>query len=145
MTNRLLIHVIEVPVNERGGKSPERGSADAPRDLLPWADPYVAAVIRRISAAQSSLGGGTMGDPAESDPRSVRRVVDGEDYTASEQLAEESALHLDPTAEDDCELSAFAPDRPRVLPFGKPFPPIFGGWALLDDLPTDGGLPEEDN
>lgn len=69
MTNRLLIHVVEVPVNERGGKSPERGSADAPRDLLPWADPYVAAVIRRISAAQSSLGGGTMGDPAESDPR----------------------------------------------------------------------------
>lgn len=75
----------------------------------------------------------------------MRRVVDGEDYTANEQLAEESALHLDPTAEDDCELSAFAPDRPRRLAVWQTLSPIFGGWALLDDLPTDGGLPEEDN
>lgn len=145
MTNRILIHVVEVPANERGTKSPERGSGEAPRDLLPWADPYVAAVIRRISAAQHVQGAATMGDPTESDPRPARRVLDGEDYTASEQLAEEAALHLDPSADDDCELSAFAPDRPRVLPFGKPFPPIFGGWALLDDLPPEGGLPEEDN
>ena len=84
-------------------------------------------------------------DPLEEAPRDERRTVDGEDYTASEQLAEETTLHLDPLADDDCELSAFAPDRPRVLPFGKPLPPIFGGWPLLNDLPTDGGLPEEDN
>ena len=93
-----------------------------PRDLLPWADPYIASLVRRLEQRFE-------GDLAD-DPRC-------NPFTTDE--AECGAEAFD----DGWEVDAFIPrpleTRPlETISASRRHPPVYGGFPLLDDCgPTD--------
>jgi hypothetical protein len=101
MPARIRCQVIEVPsqddwLSRRGG---------GPRELLPWADPYIAGLMRRLEdgfeAADSS-------DPFNDEPTSLAIFDDG------------------------WQADAFMP-RPLEAPRFHSYPPVYGGFPLLED------------
>jgi hypothetical protein len=84
---------------------------DWPRDLLPWADPYIARLICRLEERYEAA---TLDDGGRYGP-----------------VAEDDELYLDAYRaewEDDAFLPrALEPTRDRW------FPPVYGGFPLLND------------
>ena len=95
--------VLETPADDRRSRG-----RDWPRDLLPWADPYIATLMENLERRYGQ------GDFASDDPQPAEVSVSahaGEDAWGS----------------DD----AFMPPH-RVREQEANFPPVFGGWPLLD-------------
>jgi|SwirhisoilCB2_FD_contig_61_4218165_length_667_multi_3_in_0_out_0_1 hypothetical protein len=103
---RVHCQVVEVPTFSPTGRSAERCC----RDLLPWADPYIAALMTKLQAECASQ------DISENSSH----PNDGDCcYSAAEDVwLEDDERTLDPV--DD-------------LPSHLDFPPVVGGWPLLND------------
>ena len=112
MFGRVHCQVVETPT--QGYRAASGG--EWPRDLLPWADPYIALLMTRLA------------DRYEVDEASFERPLPAE--AASWEVA------YDDSWQDD----AFMPWR-NDAPRRPIYPPVFGGFPLLDDV-TD-GLEEE--
>lgn len=105
MAVSLRCQVLEVPAQS------DWTSREPYRDLLPWADPYIALLMQRLEERYD------MGpDDADSD-----------DSAADE---EEDALPIADYDWRDDALSAAGPEQSRQ----GWYPPVYGGWPLLDDL-----------
>jgi hypothetical protein len=108
MHARIRCHVIEVPAQDhwlsrRGG----RGAGE----LLPWADPYIASLMRRLErrcAGEDERGEGC--DPFH-----------GEGEVVS-----------DAAFDDGWQEDAFMP-RPIEPPRIHSYPPVYGRFPLLED------------
>ncbi len=105
MRTRIRCHVIETPTNNDW---PRRGGA-LPRELLPWADPYIATLMRRLEAG--------FDDSCPPD--------------ASDPFAREQSPATEDWLDDGWEEDAFMP-RPLVTPRIHSYPPVIGGFPLLD-------------
>jgi hypothetical protein len=108
---------METPANDRwlrrGGAGYERGG---PRELLPWADPYIAGLIRRLEAGFDEDAEQNSSDPY-----------------APDEMPSANEWH-----DDGWEEDAFMP-RPFVAPRIHSYPPVIGGFPLLDaELDGDG-------
>jgi len=106
MPARIRCQVIEVPAEDdwlsrRGG---------GPRELLPWADPYIAGLMRRLE------------DQFESD-----NPFDSSDPFANNDEPATLAVFDDGWQED-----AFMP-QPLESPRYHSYPPVYGGFPLLED------------
>lgn len=97
---RLHVHVIAVRLPSPGAEKPQ-----ATTDLLPWADPYIAALIRRLADEGKEPASDLVAD----------LEADGEDDL------------WDLLAED-----AFVPPEEERLTVLRP---VVGGWPLLDAPP----------
>ena len=96
---------VRCQVLETSARAGRRG-APRYRDLLPWADPYIARLMNQLD----------------------RR------YDAPEHSADDHPLMSDdsPTSAEAWEADDFLPcrlDQPRPTR-----PSVYGGWPLLDDL-----------
>ena len=105
-TSRIRCQVLEVPdhddwLSRRGG---------GPRELLPWADPYIAGLMRRL---ESRFG------PAD-------------DYDACDPFATDEAPGGTSVLDDGWQEDAFMP-RPIEAPRFHSYPPVYGGFPLLED------------
>jgi hypothetical protein len=107
-TARIHCQVLEMPV--RDDWQPRSGQ---PRDLLPWADPYIARLIGRL------------------EDRYNVEATDDDDLLDPFSPDNEPWL----PAGDDWE-DAFIP-RALDTPRHRWHPPVFGGFPLLDDLARD--------
>jgi hypothetical protein len=106
MPSRIRCQVIEVPTDDdwlsrRGG---------SPRELLPWADPYIAGLMRRLERRGAALDEQGKSDPFE--PEAV-----------------DSSLAV---YDDGWQEDAFMP-RPLETPRFHSYPPVYGGFPLLRD------------
>lgn len=93
--------VLQVP------KQPGMSHRERPRDLLPWADPYIAVLMDRLED-RFGRNADTYA-PAESDDEP-----------------------WSPPADYDWQDDAFRPDQPAGSRQSWD-PPVYGGWPLLDD------------
>ena len=98
--------VMELPADAHLAPHRER-----PRDLLPWADPYIAVLMERLE---------------------VRFGSEPTAYAPVEQPADEDDC-WSPPEDYDWQDDAFRPDQPPSSRLSWD-PPIYGGWPLLDDL-----------
>jgi len=114
---------------------------DWPRDLLPWADPYIAVLMLRLEQHYEWSGAGDhpQADDAPSHwPGSVRQDRPWQD------LSWQDDAPADISFADSCfahELPHFPP-HDAIAPGRHDWrtcqpPPVFGGFPLLDDV-TDG-------
>jgi hypothetical protein len=106
MSSRIRCHVIEVPTDDdwlsrRGGQ---------PRELLPWADPYIAGLMNKLQRRGAVADEEVASDPFE--PADCGASV---------------AVYDDGWQED-----AFMP-RPLETPRFHSYPPVYGGFPLLED------------
>jgi hypothetical protein len=85
-----------------------------PRDLLPWADPYIARLIRRLEERFHDEDS----DPDLSDPFGA----DDEPWSLA-------------TADHAWEEDAFLP-QPADVQRDRWHAPVYGGFPLLDDVST---------
>ena len=110
-TGRIRCQVVEVPKF-----TPSARMADGCcRDLLPWADPYIAALMAQLE--------GQLGDADISDLQDLgsRNTLDGSDcYSAADDAWSD---------EDDSVLGDELDDSGSHLDY----PPVVGGWPLLND------------
>jgi hypothetical protein len=126
---RIRCQVIETPADNW---LPRR--QEWPRDLLPWADPYIARLMARLERQYQWGGEPEADDPLDADdaPFGFEAEDDGLDVTPLDSV-ELSAAFFGETWQD---ADAFAPgwlEGPR-----RPnYPPVYGGFPLLDDV-TDG-------
>ena len=118
-SRRIRCQVMEVAVIDH--LEPSREVAP-PRDLLPWADPYIAALIAKVERKY-----GEQADRrSRSDARFGRADLAGDYSTGSR------------SDDDDAEVEdKFVPWSNSAAPQGNEFPRIYGGWPLLDDVPRD--------
>jgi hypothetical protein len=134
---RVICQVIEMPA---GGRL-SRGS-EWPRDLLPWADPYIATLMVRLERqydwADDAPSGGNWSDEATGgdwlEPEHDHPLADHP--LADDEAAFSAAFFGDAWFGDTQDADAFMPgwhEGPR-----RPLhPPVYGGFPLLDDV-TDG-------
>jgi hypothetical protein len=97
--------VLEVPVHDHWVRTAD----DWPRDLLPWADPYIAQLIRRLE------------EQYDEDARFDPFLADDAPFPS-----------LDEAWTDD----AFVPE-PLEAWGSADFRPVYGGFPLLDDVEAD--------
>ena len=107
MPARIRCHVLEVPAQDdwlsrRGG---------GPRELLPWADPYIAGLMRRLEARAAA-----------------DNEFDGSDPFSADDVESSVAVFDDGWQED-----AFMP-QPLEAPRFHSYPPVYGGFPLLEDV-----------
>ena len=108
---RIRCHVLEVDHDDDW--LPRRNS---PRDLLPWADPYIASLIHRLEQRYDS------GEAAED---------------LCDPFAADDAPFCPAGFDDGWRDDAFIP-RPLEASAHSWRPPVYGGFPLLDDGgPTD--------
>lgn len=87
------------------------------KELLPWADPYIAALMGRLDAESGEQEDETWDFDSEQLDEDDATAEDASQYWLSDEIAPEDAdWHL---------------DRAPVVP------PVYGGWPLLDDLRTE--------
>ncbi|ADB16247.1 hypothetical protein Psta_1572 [Pirellula staleyi DSM 6068] len=138
-----------VKVDSQGLHSPE-----APSVLSSASDPYVLAVLRRLSPSADEIAAGDTDSLISSEP-TIFSMSDYQKPTTPEDLENELGDQL---SDEFLESSSFEPsddeddwtyenEGPSKLTsheaspdgwfdFGpSPFPPIIGGFPLLDDLP----------
>lgn len=108
MSRRVHCQVLEVPARE--DFLPRRGGR--PRDLLPWADPYIAGLIQKLEDRYET------GWPDSSDP-----------FAEDDDLL--GAADFDPPSAEWRE-DAFRP-RPLEAPRQRWYSAVYGGFPLLDD------------
>ena len=104
MRTRIRCHVLETPANNHW---PARGGT-GPRELLPWADPYIAGLMRRLETRISE------GDEDLCDPFAMDEAPAGDEWF-----------------DDGWQEDAFMP-RPLEAPRFHSYPPVIGGFPLLE-------------
>ena len=118
-TTRIRCQVLEIPTQEDW--SPRRSR---PRDLLPWADPYIAGLVRKLEERYDAETEWLGYDPLRAD-----RMAD-----RSGGLVAHGVIDLpsdDSVAFDDgWQEDAFMP-RPVEAPRFHCYPPVYGGFPLL--------------
>src|SRR5262249_42765553 len=102
---RIRCHVIEVPADEDWLSR----RSHPPRELLPWADPYIAGLMRRLENR-----GGAVEEAHACDP------FDADEMSATADF------------NDGWQEDAFMP-RPLEAPRIHSYPPVYGGFPLLDE------------
>src|SRR5688500_1200761 len=110
---------------------------DWPRDLLPWADPYIATLMDRLEQQYDWTGRDWIDEPDTDDPFAADEAVHGFFPFADDTPFAEHAPFPEQAWQD---ADAFMPGW-REGPGRPNFPPVYGGFPLLDDA-TD-GLEEE--
>lgn len=120
MPARIRCHVVEVPTHDdwlsrRGG---------GPRELLPWADPYIASLMRNLESRNGRQD------------RRTDRLGELSDPFADE-MNDEAASRLDDGwndgwHDDGWQEDAFMP-QPLEAPQFHSYPPIYGGFPLLEE------------
>ncbi len=129
MPSRIRCQVIEVPSQDdwlarRGG---------GPRELLPWADPYIAALMRKLEGRASSAFEDSAAqefeksDPFDSDSFKSDPFRGDNRFSQDEEEITAGSLFDDGWQED-----AFMP-RPLETPRFHSYPPVYGGFPLLED------------
>jgi hypothetical protein len=125
VTSRIRCQVLEIPTQEDW--SSRRGR---PRDLLPWADPYIAGLVRkleeRFDAPAEWEGVGSRGSGAGGREDRLGRWSEGQ---ASQGLTD---LPSDDPFDDGWQEDAFMP-RPLEAPRFHCYPPVVGGFPLLEE------------
>jgi hypothetical protein len=106
MPSRIRCQVVEVPTEDDWLSR----RSSAPRELLPWADPYIAGLMRRLERRGPAAEEQDACDPFE-----------------AEDVASSAAVFDDGWQED-----AFMP-RPLEAPRFHSYPPVYGGFPLLED------------
>ena len=106
MSARIRCQVLEVPADD--GWLARRGCG--PRELLPWADPYIAGLMRRLQD----------------------RFDTSDELNSSDPFAPESGASSTAVFDDGWEEDAFMP-RPLEAPRFHSYPPVFGGFPLLGE------------
>lgn len=106
-SGRIHCQILEVPDLD---ELTPRNEGSWPRDLLPWADPYIAALMLKLHKRRGETEG----------------LLDDE-FTLY-QFAAEQWLGDDWRPDEGDEVQALDLS-PRT-----DYPPIFGGFPLLDDL-----------
>jgi hypothetical protein len=101
------IHCQVLEVSPRAG-----GSRAGASDLLPWADPYIALLMRRLEERYDVEKYDFENEDAEFDP-----------------FADDSV----PEWSDESSDADGAPPAPAEASH-EWYPPVYGGWPLLDDL-----------
>ena len=106
MSARIRCQVIEVLTQDdwlsrRGG---------GPRELLPWADPYIAALMRRLDG----------------------RAVAADEFEASDPFEPAGEPASSAVFDDGWQEDAFMP-RPLEAPRFHSYPPVYGGFPLLEN------------
>ena len=109
---RIRCHVLEVDRDDDW--LPRRNS---PRDLLPWADPYIASLVHRLEQRYDS-------DEAAED--------------LCDPFAADDAPFCPAGFDDGWWDDAFMPRPLEAVAANRWHPPVYGGFPLLDDCePTD--------
>lgn len=117
---RVHCQVVETPADEDGMP---RGQ-DWPRDLLPWADPYIAILMVRLERRYDWADDSPPADEA------AFRAAQRDSWSDGAGRELDSVGHENAWQDD-----AFMPRRHEGR---RPmFPPMYGGFPLLDDV-TDG-------
>jgi hypothetical protein len=111
---RVLCQVVETPAHDYHDEWMSQGQ-DWPRDLLPWADPYIAVLMLHLERRYE------WADVADDSPF----WSDDAPFRAVDESWQDLSW------QDD----AFMPGRHEG--WRPMFPPMFGGFPLLDDV-TDG-------
>ena len=107
--NSLRVQVIEVPSQQHG-----RDDGNWPRDLLPWADPYIASLLGKLEYHSQAVADYPIG----------RSEITLYELAADEWLGDD---WIDSSDEEDSEVENFQDEIPKMRP-------IYGGFPLLDDL-----------
>ena len=125
---RVLCQVVETPAQAAHHDRWAPAGQDWPRDLLPWADPYIAVLMQRLE-------------------RRYEWALVADDNVAGDGPpgAEDSPLNPADDAwlyelwQDDAFMPGWQAWRRPMLP------PMYGGFPLLDDLTDDvtDGLEED--
>jgi hypothetical protein len=105
---RIRYEVVHVPAGEEFDKLQPQEEGTWPRDLLPWADPYIASLMMQLSRRRGEVEG----------------LLDDELALC--------ALSSDAWRDDPLPAAYPLADR-RESFLDPPFPPIYGGFPLLDD------------
>ena len=105
--NSLRVQVIEVPTNPHG-----RDDGSWPRDLLPWADPYIASLLGKLEHHSQAVADYPIG----------RSEITLYELAADEWLGDDWIENT-----DDGESEILDEELPKMRP-------VFGGFPLLDDL-----------
>jgi hypothetical protein len=105
MPTHIRCHVLEVPADD--GWLSRRGGG--PRELLPWADPYIAGLMRRLE-----------------DRYATDNDVSSDPFPDDEHRAWVAAF------DDGWQEDAFMPRPVEPLRFHS-YPPVYRGFPLLDD------------
>lgn len=111
---RIHCQVLEMPATNRLASSRHAAQGEWPRDLLPWADPYIALLMQRLE------------DRYEHDDAAFD---DAASNMSTGEFSGEGSWDS-----EDLEL------RQMSDPI-EPYPPIYGGFPLLNDA---GFEPEDD-
>jgi len=103
---RIRCQVLESPAQDGWSSRRER-----PRDLLPWADPYIAGLVRRLEERYDAEADCSTSDPFDAD------------HASGDTAA----------FDDGWQEDAFMP-RPLEAPRFHCYPPVYGGFPLLDRI-----------
>lgn len=114
---RIRCHVIEV--DREDSWLPRRKS---PRDLLPWADPYIASLIHKLERRYDT----------------TETAEDLCDPFAADDAPFAPGEFDDGWQGDDWQNDAFMPRPLEAMTANRWHAPVYGGFPLLDDGgPTD--------
>jgi hypothetical protein len=115
MPSRIRCQVIEVPSQDDWLAQRGRGG---PRELLPWADPYIATLMRKLEGR---------GGLAEGRGERVHDFIhDSDPFADQEEIAAGSVF------DDGWQEDAFMPPSSEAPRFHT-YPPVFGGFPLLEN------------
>jgi hypothetical protein len=132
-TTRIRCQVLEVDGREDWMPS----GGELPRELLPWADPYIARLIRRLESRYNVDDEADLSDPFAADdvPWTSTAAVAWEGD--EEWNRGEWSDGFDERDNDDAwDTDVFMPPR-NEIPRYRWQPPVYGGFPLLDDLTED--------
>ena len=118
MSARIRCHVLEAPAHEWNSEwnSLTRGrGVQSHREILPWADPYIAQLMQRLeSRFDADEGFANAFDRSEDAPWPVHEWNGGEWNGGDAESAESFAEPFDAIS-------------------SQALPAVFGGWPLLND------------
>lgn len=131
VTSRIRCQVLETPTQEDW--SPRRGR---PKDLLPWADPYIAGLVRKLEERFDAQADWQTHDPLGADRMgrsSGAQISQGltDLHSGHDPFDADPALDELDAFDDGWQEDAFMP-RPLEAPRFHCYPPVVGGFPLLD-------------
>ena len=132
MSRRIHCQVLEMPVADHLENGNDRA---LPRDLLPWADPYIAALLNKLARANPATDLDWQ-QPTDDSNHTAYRDTDFHD--AGSYDAELDEALIDEAAD---MYGRFFPDFEQnqdtgvAQPQAAFYPPVYGDWPLLADLP----------
>lgn len=116
MSARIRCHVLEVPAHDDWLCRRSTGV----RELLPWADPYIAGLMRNLTDRYG-----------RSEPEGDRFAAHSNPYEVAAEL-DLPRGNDDQWENDGWQEDAFMP-QPIEAPRFHSYPPVYGGFPLLED------------